>query len=408
MGILIKVEPKAARLKRDIHEHLATLGFEQKPNGSLVLPGTGKHAIRQLHLPQRTCLITGQSDLIKKSLPKLEHHFADGEEVDPEKISPVLERIKSNTWQGDLFKIASLSWSVPVSSGFGRRLRFLVWDQHNGKLIGIIAIGDPVFNLGVRDQFIGWTGIERKERLVNIMDAYVLGAVAPYNMLLGGKMIASLLRTSEIYNEFNSTYGTLQGVISKKHKSARLLAVTTSSSMGRSSIYNRLKVNNVDYLKSVGFSGGWGHFHVPDDLFDSMRDYLRDLGHEYADYHGYGQGPNWRIRVIRAAMSQVGFKGDLLKHGIRREVFISLLAKNSMDLLRGGIGSPELSTLQSVEEVGCIANHRWIVPRSRSRPEFRTWSRANWKQLIYQNLGHNLQSGTTVESPKAHFLATPR
>jgi hypothetical protein len=227
------------------------------------------------------------------------------------------------------------------------------------------------------------------------MDAYVLGAVAPYNLLLGGKMVASLLRTSEMYDEFNSTYGTLQGVISKRSKSARLLAVTTSSSMGRSSVYNRLKLDGVDYLKGVGFSGGWGHFHVPDDLFALMRNYLRDLGHECADFHGYGQGPNWRIRVIRAAMSQLGFKGDLLKHGIRREVFISLLAKNSIDLLRTGNGSPDLSSLQSVAEVGGLAKDRWLVPRSLSRPEFRTWSRTNWRNLIYQNLAYDqLQKNT--------------
>jgi len=33
------------------------------------------------------------------------------------------------------------------------------------------------------------------KRLVNVMDAYVLGAVPPYNMLLGGKLVASLVRS---------------------------------------------------------------------------------------------------------------------------------------------------------------------------------------------------------------------
>jgi hypothetical protein len=63
---------------------------------------------------------------------------------------------------------------VPVSNGFGRRLRYLVWDNHNNKLIGIIAIGDPVFNLSVRDTLIDWDAKARGERLVNLMDAYVL------------------------------------------------------------------------------------------------------------------------------------------------------------------------------------------------------------------------------------------
>ena len=98
-----------------------------------------------------------------------------------------------------MFRLASLTWSVPVSNGFGRRLRYLVWDAHNGKLIGLIAIGDPVFNLSVRDNLIGWNVHDRTARLVNIMDAYVLGALPPYNALLAGKMIACLIRSREIY-----------------------------------------------------------------------------------------------------------------------------------------------------------------------------------------------------------------
>ena len=31
-----------------------------------------------------------------------------------------------------------------------------VWDESNGKLIGIAAIGDSVYNLSVRDKLIGW------------------------------------------------------------------------------------------------------------------------------------------------------------------------------------------------------------------------------------------------------------
>ena len=60
----------------------------------------------------------------------------------------------------------------------------MVWDQHNGKLIGIIAIGAPVFNLSVRDNLIEWDVKARGERLVNLMDPYFLGTLPPYNALL--------------------------------------------------------------------------------------------------------------------------------------------------------------------------------------------------------------------------------
>ena len=179
-------------------------------------------------------------------------------DIDAAKISPVLERISSDTPEGDLFRLASLTWSVPVSNGFGRRLRYLVWDKHNDKLMGIIAIGDPVFNLSVRDNLIDWDVAARGARLVNIMDAYVLGALPPYNALLGGKLIACLIRSRDIYDDFTRAYGKTTGIISHQEKKARLLAVTTSSSMGRSSVYNRLKLGGVEYFSPIGYTGGWG------------------------------------------------------------------------------------------------------------------------------------------------------
>ena len=239
---VVRVATREANLKRRLRRHLTSLGFQKTKDGELAPPGTGKDAIRAVHAAQRTDRLAANGLFLSEHLPKLAKHFASGDEIDPQKISPVLERIEANTWQGDLFRLASLTWSVPVSNGFGRRLRYLVWDKHNEKIMGLIAIGDPVFNLSVRDSLIDWTVKDRSKRLVNIMDAYVLGALPPYNMLLGGKLVACLLRTKDIYDDFTKAYGSTKGIISKQEKKARLLAITTSSSMGRSSIYNRLKL----------------------------------------------------------------------------------------------------------------------------------------------------------------------
>jgi hypothetical protein len=257
-----------------------------------------------------------------------------------------------------------------------------VWDEHNGKLVGLIAIGDPVFNLSVRDNLIGWDVHARGERLVNIMDAYVLGAIPPYNALLAGKMVASLIRSRDIYDDFSRTYGKSTGIISQQDKKARLLAVTTSSSMGRSSVYNRLKLGGIDYLSSIGYTGGWGHFHIPDKLFTELRDYLRDIGHSYADLNRFGEGPNWRLRTTRAALSALGVRDDILRHGIQREVFICQLAENALRLLRTGKGRPNLASLLSAEEVAWLAMERWMLPRSQRRPEYRAWKADDLKSLL--------------------------
>jgi len=261
-------------------------------------------------------------------------------------------------------------------------MRYLVWDEHNGKLIGLIAIGDPVFNLAVRDRLIDWDTHDRSARLVNVMDAYVLGAIPPYNALLGGKLVACLLRSRDLYDDFAQTYGGSTGIISKEEKKARLLAVTTSSSMGRSSVYNRLKLGGQQYLKSIGYTGGWGHFHIPDRLFAELRDYLRDIDHTYADQHRFGQGPNWRLRTTRAALSALGFKEDMLRHGIQREVFICELAKNAAKILRTGKGKPDVGDLLTAKEISELALERWMVPRAARMPEFKDWNSGDLVDLF--------------------------
>jgi hypothetical protein len=382
MTKLLELNMREAKLKRRLRRHLSSLGYTRSQNGNLVLQDVGKETIRQLHAPQRAAILKSQREFISAKMSSLQQYFASGAQVDPAGIRVRIERVDSGTWQGDLFRLATLTWSVPVSNGFGRRLRYLVWDDSNDKLIGIFAIGDPVFNLSVRDNCIGWSGNDRAARLVNLMDAYVLGAVPPYNMLLGGKMIACLIRSTDVYRDFQACYGNAKGIISGEQKGARLLAVTTSSSMGRSSIYNRLKLNGVTYFQSVGFSGGWGHFHVPDALFAEMCDYLRDSGDASPDMHAFGQGPNWRIRTLRSALKALGFKGDLLKHGIQREVFISLLADNATRILCTGKGRPDIKRLLSVDDVGALAIERWVTPRAATRPEYLAWDTAQLPELI--------------------------
>jgi len=393
---VINISTRQATLKRRLRRHLTSLGFRKSKSGALEVAGTGKDVIRTLHNAQRDDRLAANHEFIANSFPKLIKYFASGDDVDAARISPVLQQISSGTWEGDLFRLAALTWAVPVSNGYGRRLRYLVWDEYNGKLIGLIAIGDPVFNLSVRDKLIEWDVQGRGKRLVNIMDAYVLGAMPPYNALLGGKMVASLIRSRDIYDNFTKAYGNTTGIISKQEKSARLLAVTTSSSMGRSSVYNRLKLGGVQYFKSIGYTGGWGHFHIPDDLFEDLRGFLREIGHSYADLHGFGEGPNWRLRTTRAALETLGLRDDTLRHGVQREVFICQLADNAIRLLRTGKGRPDLSSLLSAREVAQLAVERWMLPRAQRRPEYRVWKSTNLLAFLGDKRGKLLSKLSSV------------
>ncbi|TIS12437.1 MAG: DUF4338 domain-containing protein, partial [Mesorhizobium sp.] len=186
----------------------------------------------------------------------------------------------------------------------------------------------------------------------------------------------------EVVRDFKDTYGESVGIISGAAKHASLLMVTTSSSMGRSSVYNRLALGGTQYFQPVGYTIGWGHFHITDALFEKLRAYLRELNHGYADHHAYGKGPNWRLRTIKAALTRLGFKDSLLKHGIQRQVFLCSLAANTVDILRGSGADPDYSNLLSVAEVSALAVSRWMVPRGIREPVYRNWRKDRVPELV--------------------------
>ncbi|QEG36233.1 Druantia anti-phage system protein DruA [Bythopirellula goksoeyrii] len=393
-----------ARLKRTLRRHLKSLGFTRSADGALAPPDTSKEGIRRLHAMQRAERIQQSQSFIDEKLPTLRKFFANGREIAPSRIMPRLELIEAGTEQSELFRLASLTWAVPVSQGYGRRMRFLVWDDHNGKLIGIFALGDPVFNLRVRDQLIGWDSHGRRERLVNVLDAFVLGAVPPYNMLLGGKLIASLIRTREVVDHFALRYRQTKGVISGRMKKASLVMVTTSSSLGRSSIYNRLKLDGQPYFENVGFTQGWGHFHIPDELFGEMREYLKRKKHKYAENHRFGQGPNWKMRAMRESIKLLGENPDILCHRIFRELYICELASNATKILRGEAVRPNYRGLQSAETVSDLAIDRWVAPRAARMREFRQWRRTQIDELfkpMFDSNGHRI-----LEAPMEEIRRT--
>lgn len=371
-----------ARIRRAFRRHLKQLGFSKSDDGSLMPPSDSKDTLRSMHRAQRASKLDSEAAFIAKNWPRLKCHFAAGGDLVPARIQPELELIDSDSWQSNLFRLASLTWSVPVSQGYGRRMRFLVWDRHNDKLIGLIALGDPVFNLRVRDKYIGWNSNDRKDRLVGMLDAFVLGSIPPYSRLLGGKLVAALIRSVEIRDAFRAKYHNSKGIISKSRKHANLLAVTTTSALGRSSVYNRVKLGATEYLKQLGFTEGWGHFHVPDEIFEDVLAYLRRRRHSYAKGFKFGDGPNWRLRALRLAMGLVGLRPELLRHGVRREVFISELASNARDVLSGKRKRPKYDDLLSVNQIAQLAKERWILPRAERCPDFSSHTLADTEMLL--------------------------
>jgi len=379
---VIPLPKEDARLKKKIRAHFRNLGFLRSGDGTLVPPGLDKQSYRDLHAHQRQAHLAKHQAWIDNNTDALLGHFASGKDLEPARIRPRVEMVRAGTWQGNLFRLATYYWRIPISEGYGRRIRFLVWDEYHQKLIGLFALGDAVFNLKARDEYIGWDHHRRAEALVNLMDAYALGAVPPYNMLLGGKLVASLIRTQEVIEAFASKYHDSIGIISGKRKEAKLVAITTTSALGRSSVYNRLRLDGKLILEPIGTTTGWGHFHISGDLFIEIRNFLRSQEGVDPDSHGFGQGPNYRLRLIRKGLKLLGLDPDLARHGLTREVFYCPIATNSTQFLRGDHKQARYGKLPTVGETSEAAIIRWITGRAERMPNYKEWKRDDFRREL--------------------------
>lgn len=368
---------RLTKQEQEVRTRLLTLAGQLPGNPDALT----KDQIRALHSGKRIAVMASMNGAFEHYLGLLRKHLATPREIDIVKIAPVMSLVESETPHSELFNAASLLWSVPVSRGFGRRMRYLVKDGNNDKLIGIIGLTDPVFNLTPRDAWVGWTSADRAKRLVNVMDAFVLGAMPPYNKILAGKLVALLAASQQVVNDFRSKYGAYKGIISKAKKNPRLVLLTTSSALGRSSLYNRLRIpEGVEYLTDAEtdrvptwYTQGYGHFHIPEAMFTDLQDVLVRRDHPYAKGNRFGEGPNWRIRVIRKATEELGIEADVLQHGIRRQVYVVPLATNTREILLGNQKRPHYIT-STPAEIAEYWRTRWAIPRAERFPEWRHWN----------------------------------
>jgi hypothetical protein len=371
-----------SELKEAIHEQLKQVGFTKNGKGYVIEGQLTKQRIRDFHSKKRIEVLHNNKAFIEQYGPDLSMNFATGRQVEPDAISPELIEVKPDSEDSRLFRFACLLWSVPVSQGFGRRIRFLVRDKQNGHLIGLFALGDPVFNLSARDKWIGWTVGDRKDRLIHIMDAYVVGSVPPYSQLISGKLVAALMGSKEVKEVYERKYLGRQAVISGKENRARLVLLTTTSAMGRSSLYNRLVIPNGPRFIRIGETRGFGHFHLSGEIFDLMRGYLEAIGHPYATGNRFGMGPNWKIRVARVALEKIGLDSeDILNHGIAREVYAVPLAHNWQEILLGTQKNVRTCVL-SASEIMEFCLNRWIVPRATRDKRYKSFARSRIMECL--------------------------
>jgi hypothetical protein len=360
----------ADEIRSLIFSELTSLGFQLNENGDILISFASKEDAKRLHRPAREKFLSRNIEWIRRNFRKYENYFANGEEIIPGQIAPVLVQVQES-WQSDLFRLARFYWSIPYSHGFGRRLRFLILDSSNGKLIGIFGLQSPPITFPVRDRLFEYPS-GQKELLVNqTMDIFTLGALPPYNRLLGGKLVAMAACSDEVREAYRLAYKGRVTEMEKRVLPAHLVALTTTSAFGRSSIYNRLKYKGQLLAESLGFTNGYGNFHLQ-RLYPLFKEYLDSIGIDTKG--GYGTGPKRSWQLIRLALNHLNVSADLLKHGIQREAFLFRLIENLDEYMCGKNKKPIYKHLPFVD----LAAHwkeRYLLPRSERVDGWHRWDK---------------------------------
>ena len=339
-----------------------------------------KKGLRRLHREAVQTKIERSKKGLKRHEPRLLSYIADGRDVNPEKILPRLAMVEPDSENELLFRYASLHWSIPVSSGYGRRLRFVVFDQNNGKMIGLFGLGDPVFGIAARDKWIGWNKDQRRAKLKHVMDAFVLGAVPPYSHLLCGKLVAMLLASDEVRKAFQKKYRGQVSLINRKIFDGRLVLITTTSALGRSSIYNRVNFRGRTLFNRIGYTSGSGEFHFSNGLYAELRRLAAVHCQPTAKQERWGIGFRSRREVVRKVLPLLGLPHQLNYHRVKREVFAIPLSMNSQQFLRGEHERVQWHHMPT-QEIFEYFKERWLLCRAErdsSYRKFRPSSYALW------------------------------
>jgi len=370
------------RLKGDVRDALALQGYRIDDDGSLRLDQYGRAGRRSAHRVARQERIASRAEFIRKTFDLVEPKLIDGADIDIEKISPQLVEVTPNSVHEQMFRWWNLVWwSLPYEHPCGRQMRFLVWDKYHKAAMGLIGLQSPILRWNVRDEYLGIQPELRDYWVNQSLSAQRLGALPPYNKILGGKLVALLMTSDEVTRKFAEKYRNTETIMQSRVLPARLLFLTTTGAYGKSSVYQRLSFEGEKVSKFIGYSQGSGSFHIPTDLFTDLVEYLEHRGFNVK--RGLGSGPSTKLRLIDQALDLLGFRNGA-EHGIQRAVYLFPMVKNLEDVIQAN-ARPRYYH-RKVGDLTRFWKERWVLPRSDRIEMFKKFSAAQFLTTVKRNL----------------------
>lgn len=368
------------QLREKIIKTLSEMGFEIDSELNIK---DDKDFYREIQLKAKQYNFRKYRDFIASYYELARRYCRSGLEINPEKIELELREVEEETIEDNLFRWWNLVWwSMPYQPAFGRQMRFMLWDTTHDAPFGLLYLQSPMLNLGVLIKYLELKN-DIDTWLNKSMYAQRIGALPPYNDLLGGKMVALTVSSNEVRDTYNQKYRNRLTIVRQRELPPELLFITTTSAFGKSSIYNRLKYNGEDVAISIGYTRGFGTFHIPDSLYQDIVEFLKSQGVDVD--RGFEKGTSRKLRLISKALRMLGLP-NFDKHGIPREFFIFPLVKN----LKGVIhyGEQPIWIDRPFNNLVDYWKERWAIPRAERIPRWKEFdSKKYFKEVEKMLMG---------------------
>jgi len=215
-----------------------------------------------------------------------------------------------------------------------------------------------------------------------IADLSVCGAVAPYNALLGGKLVALLAASREVHDAWQTKYESHVSIISSQMagrpvcRPADLMVLTTTSLYGGgSSQYNRLTLkpgihyglaSGLDWTRLEETTAGYGTVHLSPDTVQRLREFAEITYGARRINNRFGEGASPRLRQIREGLDALGIvSDDILNHATPRLFYACALAEGPDEKLIGLVQSKQ-NRLAAADWIANAWRRRWLHSRIQS------------------------------------------
>lgn len=218
-------------------------------------------------------------------------------------------------------------------------------------------------------------------------DITVCGSVAPYNAILGGKLVCMLLCSPEVVLEYKRRYGSAESEIASsvagrpivRPPSLVFLGTTSLYGVG-SSQYNRVRIPTKIFgvpgtreirYEDLGKSEAFGTSHYSGTTIEALVELTEKSKEGQRVNSIFGEGVSPKLRKVREGLNLIGFPPeDLLRHGRQRIVYGVTLAENYFEVLTGLDEVPHyFAPTDCVDATKRISNwwaQRWLSSRIKS------------------------------------------